>query len=386
MPVILGALALLVGMAPGNGGGGNAGCSQGVASDVPAASTPGTAVPVTTGANVVCVTPESGGGGSFGPPGKQTFQTGGTPGQPCTAVVWEPLELTLSPGGQMLIFWPDPSFNGNGSTTPEPQDLARIIAENPKTFFEQAGTTDFFMPFTLNGKWDASGSNCVPKDPNDPQASFQEICNTVPIALACLGQTGHPITGTPPGIGAPGLINLRNQIVQLIRPGTITTLPAQPAPGVVNLPTCFFIDGANIAGQDVNQEQDFQMVLLGPPDASGRQVFFIYLVQLQKTGVTWDFGDGSSDPTPGLDPQCLGRSNAPLQFSHTYLRYSPPAGFAVTAHETFSLNVTVFWDDSNGQPNTETLPPLPGIDVQPGPAAGFSKVIVQEEGVPVTAP
>lgn len=383
-PLLLALLAVPLGMAPGTNPGSNAGCTPGVSTDVQAASRPGQPVRVVTAANIVCPTPEAPAGGTFGPRSKQQFGPPGVPGQDCTATVLEPMELSLTPGGQEQVFWPDPSFPGTGSDTPEPQMVARVISGiDAKTFFMQGGTTDFFNPFTLNGKWDATGFQCVPKDPNNPQGSFRPNCTGATIAIGCLVQQGHtiadgPLIGTLQG----GLVNLRALAIQLIHPGQITSLPAQPNPALVNSPACFFIDGADIDGGNVNQPATFEMVLLGPADGTGRRVYHVFRIEIALSGVRWSFGDGSGD-TEGLPGACIGVSNAPLQFAHRYLRYSPADGFPVTATETFTIHVTEFWIDSNGQPNAPAGADLAPVDVNPGPVPLFRKIVVQEEGVPV---
>jgi len=378
VPALVPSPAAAVGTNPGT----NPGCTPGVSTEVRGSSTPGQPVRVSEGASLVCPTPEATpGGGSFGPRNSQQSGPPGVPGQDCTATVLEPMELSLTPGGQELVFWPDPSFPGTGSDTPEPQDVGRVISGiDAKSFFMQGGTVDFFNPFTLNGKWDPTGFRCVPKDPNNPQGSFRPNCTGATIAIGCLIQQGHTIVDPPLAGGAGSLLNLRQQAMQLINPGQITSLPAQPNPALVNRPACFFIDGATIANENVNQPQFFDMVLVGAADGTRRQVFHILRITISLTGVAWTFGDNSGQ-TEGLPPQCQGVSNAPLQFAHTYLTYSPAIGFPVTATETFSVHVSENWIDSNGRNVNEF--DLAPIDVQPGPAPLFRKIVVQEEGVPI---
>jgi hypothetical protein len=297
------------------------------------------------------------------------------------------MELSLTPGGQMEVFWVDPSNPGTGSDTPEPQMVSQIITGvSPQDFWSLAGTrTNFFMPFTLNGLW--NGTSCSP-DPKDPHGSFQQICNVAPIPFACLRQDGVGGPGGGPlpitALQGPG-VDIRGQMTQKIHPGTISTLPAQPNPALVNVPTCFFVDGASIDGQDPNVPATFEVVLLGPADAEGRQVFYVFRIDVALQGVAWTFGDdGPTSQGVGGVPECQGVSNAPIQWVHTYLHYSPPGGFAVSATETFTLHVTEYWYDSAGAPHAAAdLGDLPPITVNPGPAPAFNKVVVQEEGIPV---
>lgn len=386
LPAALAISALLFGMAPGPGPGASSSCSPGFSTDVRAASTPGQPVPVLSNADVICPTPENTGSSSFGPPSRNFRPQPGTPGDPCTTEVWRAMEVSLTPGNQPQVFWADPTWNGNGSDTPEPQFVSRIIGGiDAKTFFEEAGTTDFWNPFILDGKLDASGFNCVPKDPQDPQASFRAVCNVAPIPIGCLRANQHTIGGGPLPITAlqGGLVDLRAKMTQLIHPGQITSLPAQPNPALVNSPACFFVNGADIDGRDVNADQEFEMVLIGPNDGTGRHVFYVFRIKLALQSVAWTFGDGTGT-TEQLPAPCIGVSSAPLQYAHRYLRYSPAAGFPVGAIETFTLHVTEYLYDSAGQPwPAQDLGDFEPIVVNPGPPGGFRKVVVQEEGVPV---
>jgi hypothetical protein len=294
------------------------------------------------------------------------------------------MELSLTPGGQMQVFWADPANPGTGSTTPEPQSVARVISGiDAKAFFEQGGTIDFFNPFTLNGIIGPGGA-CVPRDQNNPQASFTPVCTGATIAIGCLKQRGVAIGNGPLPLSVlqGSMTDLRAQMLQHIHAGTITSLPVNQA--LVNSPACFFIEGANIENQNVTQPATFELVLLGPRQAGGRQVYYVFRIDVALQSVQWTFGDGSN-LTEALPGPCIGVSNAPLQFAHRYVRYSPASGFPVTATETFTMHVTEYWYDSNGMPN----PPAdlgdfqPPITLNPGPVGGFSKVVVQEEGVPV---
>src|SRR5207247_10050868 len=98
-----------------------------VRTEVQPASRPGQPVRVVTGATATGPTPERQDGGSFGPtrplPGPPPV-----PGTDCVKQVNEPMELSLTPGGQYLVFWPDPTFHRHGPATPDPRDLAPAIS------------------------------------------------------------------------------------------------------------------------------------------------------------------------------------------------------------------------------------------------------------------
>lgn len=384
---VLALLAVPLGMAPGPGPGASSSCSPGLSVDSTAAQHPGQPVRVSEGAAINCPTPEAPAGGTFGGGGPQkNLPPPGNPGDPCQATVLEPTELIVSPGGQMLVFWPDPSFPGTGSDTPEPQNLARVLSGiDPKRFVEEAGTTDFLLPFKLSGVWNATGTDCVPRDPKNPQGSFSWICTGATVAFTCLIQEQHAIGRGPLGIGAlqGRLVDLRAAISQLIHPGQIRSLPAGNSPAVVNTDTCFFIDGADIDGQNPTRPQTFELVLTGPPDLSNRQVYYVFRIDVTPQPIVWSFGDNDGSVALAR-PECAQFDPTPLAFMHRYVRYSPPDGFPIGATETYTLHVTEYWYDSGGQPNPAVdLGDFQPIQVDAGPAGGFRKVVVQEEGVPI---
>ena len=386
VPVILAILGLLTGIgASGPVSPPTAACTPGLRIEAPAASRPGVAVPVTGTGSVVCPTPESTGGGSYGASQDKQVGPPGQPGQPCTAQVQKRLEFTLTDGGEYLLFWIDPMrFQGIQSGTPEPIDADRLVSgTSPQQFFMDAGQTDYWVPYTLNGKWDQSGFTCVPKDPNDIAASFTPNCNFNANPFpACLIRSGHDLTsdGLPASAIPGGILGLKQQVTRLINPGTITAWPAQPIPGLVNAPTCFFVDQMNVP-----QSQSWDIVLAPPTgDPTNRVLFYTFRIQVSYQGTQWDFGDGNPEQV-ALPRQCLGVSQDSVQTAHPYHRYSdgrPGNAFQVTATETYAIQVTEYWADSRG-----VRPPLNLGDGGAGPITvspnGLAKTIIQEEGVPI---
>ena len=388
LPLVLGVLALLVGMAPGQpGGGGSPGCVKGNRFSADSTRTPGAFIKVRSEIGVTCPTPEAGPStSSFGP---TTAPRVALPaiGSDCVVRVDEPLQFSLTPGGQFLVFWVDPQFNGNGSDTPEPQDPSRFLSGmSAEQFFMQGGSTDFWVPYTLRGKIDAS-RNCVPKDPNDPIASFTSDCNfaTAPFPACLVRSDDGPVDGGGLPLGAipGGLAGLIAQMEQRIVPGHISSMPAQPAPGLVNTGTCFFVDGVNIAGEDAVQGATFEVAVLGPPDASRRQIYYVFRLQMHLDGITWNFGDGSTEVDPQLPEPCRGRASTPqtLAFSHTYRRYSDAPGFPVSASESFVIDATEYWVDARATHGPQNAGRLTATALPGGQP--FVKTIVQEEGVPI---
>jgi hypothetical protein len=306
-------------------------------------------------------------------------------------VVAARLEFSLGPAGQTLIFWIDPSrFVGLQSGTPESQDPSRFLGGNmsASAFYMQAGSIDYWVPYTLTGTIQPDNT-CGPKDPKDPAASFTPNCTFAAGSFpgCLLFNPNGPLDNVGLPLGALPL-NLQGMMRQMIAPGRITTLPQDPAPGLVNTGTCFFVNGLSIQGQDAVQGRTFQLVLTGPADASGRSIFYVFELQMQLDPAqpfVWNFGDGSTTVDATLPAQCRQQASTPLTmaFSHTYSHYSPAGGYAVTATENFVINATEFWSDAAGTHGPINLGALPPLQVSPAPQP-FFKPIVQEEGVPVS--
>jgi hypothetical protein len=389
LPLILGICAVVVGMAPApTQGGSGAGCTQDVSVNVPGASTPGVPVRVDTSAGVHCPTPESQ-GGFFGPPSPQTYSLPPV-GSSCRQVLAARLEF--GPGSDTLVFWIDPSrFVGLQSGTPEAQDPSRFLggSMSAKDFFMQGGSIDYWVPYTLTGIIQPNGT-CGPKDPKDPAASYTANCTFAPGSWpGCLIPSANGPVGPAGGLPLTALpVNLQGMMRQMIAPGQISTLPQDPAPGLVNTGTCFFVNGLSIQGQDAGPGQTFQLVLTDPPDASGRSIYYVFQLQMHLDPVQpfiWNFGDGSTAVDGKLPAPCWQQAGTPLTkaFSHTYNHFSPQGGFAVTATENFVINATEYFSDAAGTHGPINLGALPPLQISPAPQP-FVKAIVQEEGVPVT--
>jgi hypothetical protein len=133
----------------------------------------------------------------------------------------------------------------------------------------------------------------------------------------------------------------------------------------------------------IPKEQDLTLVLPGPVDGSGRQVFFTYFARIQFQGVSWQFdepsGDTSSAPLP---PDCQGR---PLVVAHQYSRISderhPDLSYHVTATENYSISVVVYWFDSDGPHGPMAVDP--GVSAPTLTPGVYPQYVGQVEGVPI---
>jgi hypothetical protein len=193
----------------------------------------------------------------------------------------------------------------------------------------------------------------------------------------CILAVPHRLTSaeSPPPSVAPYL----DEVIGKLRAqaGTINSIPNPN--GIVNLPTCFWVDGITVA-----DEADYSLVLAGPPDTSGRQIFYTFLIRLFFAGIDWNFDDplGNAEVKPH---QACGQH--PQQTAHTYQLISEKRGnddgkYHVTAKENYQLTVDMYWSDSY---RTQHAPIDPGIalPIAITPASDYHQFVGQVEGIPI---
>jgi hypothetical protein len=280
------------------------------------------------------------------------------------------------------------TFTEDTSTTGNPTAVFSILGgattgQLSVTDASMIGTHDAFVSDTQLSTYELSN----PNDPNSalqcvfinpPASTFHFYCPATGVVgpPVCFTWVLHQITGAapPPATVAPFFANVLGGLQA--SPGTIHSAPATK--GLVNAPVCFWIDGITIP-----KEQDLTLVLPGPVDGSGRQVFFTYFARIQFQGVTWNFdepsGDTSSAPLP---PDCPVR---PLIVAHQYSRISderhPDLRYHVTATENYSISVVVYWYDSNGAHGPQ--PVDPGVTAPTLTTDPYPQYVGQVEGVPI---
>jgi len=354
----------------GPGSGNGAGCTPTVGGHV-GATTP---VPVSESATVNCPLVSGPPGVPYGAPSNVQGPRL-TPGQGCSYVLYRPIRIEVTSDGRVIEH--DPSNDGSqyGSVT-YPGDLAAIPVGVAQSY-------NIYVPTRFNGKADAGG-NCTIPDPGwvlgcpDPVA----FTNFVVAGNICWFTTPNAVNAPP--INPPTLLQFldTDQINQFIHVGTMTSLPDNPNAGLVNIGTCFYINGATFQGLGqqlpIRQPATFEMSVSQPVgDGTGRFIFYVFRITIAFTGADWNFGDGSTAPDPGLPAACQ-RVQADIAVSHTYLKYGT---FPVTITEHFDVTVNEFWSDAAGQHGPITLNGLiPPIDRQ---LAVYQKLVIQEEGVPV---
>jgi len=187
----------------------------------------------------------------------------------------------------------------------------------------------------------------------------------------------YPITrpNSPPPPVAPYVARVLGDLKA--QPGTINSLPNPK--GLVNLPTCFWVDNMAIPA-----EKNYTLVLAGPPDSSGRQIFYTYLIRLFFGGIEWNFDDPMGNVETAPHPAC---GQHPQLTAHNYQTISEKRGNAdgtyhVVAREKYQITGDMYWADSY---RTHHEPVDPGVQlpivISTDPA--YHQFVGQVEGIPV---
>jgi hypothetical protein len=364
----LAVLALLSGVGAGASGGPSgtaSSCSVGVEG---VASGGGV---ITGGFNGICPSP--------GAPGDQGFgsTTPLVPGQACSYIADEPLQFRLI--GQynsqhVLIRW-IPQFEASPppvgpSVVPAGwHNLSAYVGGQAQQIYEEAGTNDFYIPYQISGTANKQG-RCTGTKQTSP-------CWGHGAMPGCLYVVPQTVTATIPGTG-PIATTFSGYFQTQVKAGTISSLPA--ARSVVNVPTCFFVQGMN---PTPGQSWQYVRIVPVPGDAEGRYVFFVFVATITYDGTVWNFGDGTSSgvvpaDNPPLPSECDSGLPAEAYIAHTYTRYDT-AGFQVTASQTYSMSIDAYWDDSAGLHSVHL-----SDTTLPQQTATITIPVYQEEGVPIT--
>jgi hypothetical protein len=255
------------------------------------------------------------------------------------------------------------------------------------SMYEQAGSTDFFIPTTFTGRWNAQ-AQC--EATQGPGTGWVAPCLTNAV---CFDGFPPPVPVVGGGIGAPP-IDLNGLVQGRFTGGQISSMPAHPNPGLVNYPTCFYVSGMTINGAAGDPQQDhfWEQIVPGPEITEGRHIYYVLLVRVFYQQTVWDFGDGTTVTIPGggaspVTPptQCGNVPGQQFLVAHTYTKYSTGGGFQVTVTHQFGVDVTEMWWDAASPPAhvlqfPNAVPPVPVVAAnQP-----YAMPVVQEEGVPVS--
>jgi hypothetical protein len=313
-------------------------------------------------------------------PGAPTFGTNVAPqdfvvrdsnpflGESCQNVYYYPVSFSEAvSGGPWAVF----AFAGQataGTFPLSPGDATMI------------GGHDAYVSDVRLGSYELSNLN----DPSSPLvcvlgSTFHWYCPaTNTLEEFCYTWVDHPISpiSSPPPPWGPYFAAAVGSIAG--EAGTIHSSPSRT--GVVNAPVCYWVDGMGIP-----VERDLTLTLAGPPDSSGRQIFYTFLARIRFDGITWNFDDpydNSTSPTP------LACGSHPLLAAHQYRQISdgrhPDNRYHVSAVEQYSITVVVYWVEFDGLHGPVQVDPgVGGAAISPN---AYAQYVGQVEGVPIGSP
>jgi hypothetical protein len=299
-------------------------------------------------------------------------------GEPCKNLYYYPVVFGEdTSGGASASF----QFAGGGAGGTFPFGTT-VPVDMPADQAEMIGTHDAYVTDEQLGSYELAN----PNDPNSQHTcqlnpTFHFFCPATGVDdQFCLTWVDHPIVGT---LRQSAWSPFFNSVFGSVngQPGEIHSAPSTN--GVVNVPVCFWID-------DITIQKTLQLTLYlaGPPDSSGRRVFYTFLATIQFLGVQWQFDD-PDDPSnlhQDLAPPACG--SHPQEVGHTYRRISdernPDGTYHVSAVEQYSITVTVSWIDFAGPHGPQEVPSgVADPSLRPGQ---YSQRVGQIEGVPIGSP
>ena len=293
------------------------GCSVGYQGS---SSSSGSTFDVQGGAGIVCHPP---GGQSYG---DKTRTVWSPPPNGTACVNYSDQPVTFHDPGAGGTVYPSPWGTFSTPTNGYPGPM--IVSGSSGGGNHQPAVEDAKARYAQNGTW----QNGVCDGGKNPWSPY-------PVAYIWI-----PHTITAPASPAPSFQPYVDQVVRdtRARAGTVGTLPT-PDRGLVNLAQCFWVQNIGIP-----VERDVLLVLAGPPDATGRQIFYNFVIRVRLVQpIGWDFGDqDSSEVAP--PPVC---GNHEGLVAHQYRKISAYEGdghYHVQATEQYTVTVDEMWDDSNG--------------------------------------
>jgi hypothetical protein len=263
---------------------------------------------VSASGGLQCVTPGANAPGQFGPP--ETGTIGGehnpTSG-PCDLRFDLPVDFRFAGRAEYRVEAPPSTIVGQ-SVSVDPSNPGIVDFGWSGTFipygisaadYEHAGTMNAFEPWDFIGQWTAQG---LCKGTQGINTGWVEDCgpgpvNTVTADAVCVHwrPPGAPVVGGPIGIG--GLpIDLNAFLRGQFKGGTISSLPNNPNPGLINVGTCFSITGMAIqGGGNPLGQQTWEQIVQGPEIAGtdGRHIYYTLVIRVSYRGTDWNWGDGT---------------------------------------------------------------------------------------------
>jgi hypothetical protein len=338
-------------------------------------------VPIAANATVNCPMVSGPTGVPYGNSQSRGSVSRGTPGQPCQYLVERPTKVQVTGPNSALQM--DSDYTGTkygGFSYPSYMALYPV---------QVAAKYNVFTPYLFTGKYDANGQCTVPVGGNIAPGWQLGCPNPIPfyniVVAGNLCNTQYPNAVVRPGGMNPGAVVPyldQANLLQYINIGNLSSLPANK--GLVNIGTCFFINGANFTvpgggpPQPVLQPITYEMSVSEPVnDGTGRYVFYIFRIHVALMQVDWHFEDGpnGSKVDQTLPGPC---TNVPYDIaaSHTYTRYGD---YQVTVTEHYGVTVDEYWSDANGEFHLALGNLLGPVDRTLGP---YPKSVLQEVGVP----
>lgn len=324
---------------------------------------PGSITDYQAGAAIDCARP-----GNTAPYGAGSAYTSAEPvaeGTPCMVLYYAPVKFQNFPT-YIHAGWTSP-LGTDGGANLDPNSSGDVVSAAGQA----AATNDVFAVYSQPGVF--QGQECR------GAGAWQDFCalaETGPKSDPCILTQPHrivPADSPPPAIG-PYVAG----VVRDLRaaPGTVRSLPSPN--GLVNLPTCFWIDGIGVP-----DERDLTLVLPGPPDGSGRRIYYTYLVRVFFAGIDWNFDDPFGDSQVQPHPAC---GQHPQLTAHSYEMISEKRGadgmYHVTATEKYQVTVDLYWDDTYGPHHRAVDPGVP-LPITVSPPQPYDQYVGQVEAIPL---
>jgi hypothetical protein len=385
LAAVSGAAVLLISWGPPAHASGGTGSGSGNACNPVAGGQVGATNPVAISANATVNCPMVSGptGVPYGNSQSRGSVSRGTPAQPCQYLVERPTKVQVTGPNSALQM--DADYTGTkygGFSYPSYMALYPV---------QVAAKYNVFTPYLFTGKYDANGQCTVPVGGNIAPGWQLGCPNPIPfyniVVAGNLCNTEYPNAVVRPGGMNPGAVVPyldRANLLQYINIGKVSSMPDNPNKGLVNIGTCFFIDGANFTvpgggpPQPVLQPITYEMSVSEPVnDGTGRFVFYVFRITVALQGIDWDFGDHDPTYTTQLPAPCTNGAHD-IAVSHTYTRYGD---YQVQVIEHYGATVDEYWSDADGE-HHRGLGNL--LAVPPQQLPGYPKSILQEVGVPTT--
>jgi len=286
-------------------------------------------------------------------------------GTPCYVVFYAPVTFQNFPS-YIHAMWKSPNSD-SWTANVNPNSYGDVVSASGVT----AATNDVFALFRQNGTFQNQQCQTV-----GAWLDYCQLGAPGPNPDPCILSQPHRIV--PADSPAPSIAPYIGNVVRDIKAqaGSVHSMPSPN--GLVNLPTCFWIDGIGVP-----DEREFTMVLPGPPDPSNRRIYYTYLIRVFFAGVDWNFDDPFGNERTQPHPACGQHSQLT---AHSYQMISEKRNldgfYHVSAVENYQVTVDLYWDDSYG-PHHNVIDPGVQLPITASPAGPYSQFVGQVEAIPI---